>query len=253
MGRAEHIAGHTFHNRRGAVRNRFRYGVDYILIDTEAPGPDGPALFSRNRANLVALHDVDHGGPPGAGRGAAWVREMLAREGRGTGWGRIRLLAQPRVAGHVFNPVSFWLVDGPDGALRMVVAEVTNTFGDRHCYLCHRDDMARIGAGDTLAARKLMHVSPFQDTGGRYSFRFDIARDRIAIRIEFRDGADGVVATLEGTRRMLSNRSILGACLRRPFGSRRVLALIHWQAFKLWWKGAGYRERPPPPDVDVSR
>jgi DUF1365 family protein len=41
--------------------------------------------------------------------------------------------------------------------------------------------------------------------------------------------------------------------LRRPFGSRRVLTLIHWQALKLWWKKAGYRSRPEPPDHEVSR
>jgi len=45
---------------------------------------------------------------------------------------------------------------------------------------------------------------------------------------------------------------ILRALLRRPFGSRRVLGLIHWQAFKLWRKGAKYRKRPSPPETEVS-
>ena len=67
--RVEHIAGTTTHVRRGAIRNRFRYGVDYVLLDAEAP-VRGPALFSRNRFNLASVHDVDHGGPLKAGRGA---------------------------------------------------------------------------------------------------------------------------------------------------------------------------------------
>jgi len=62
-----------------------------------------------------------------------------------------------------------------------------------------------------------------------------------------------VVATLTGPVRPLDLRGMAGALLRRPFGSRRVLALIHWQALKLWWKGATFRARPAPPADEVSR
>ncbi len=242
------IQGQTFHGRKGAVQNRFSYGVDYLLLDPDAAG--GPSLFSRNRANLTSLHDRDHGGAPEQGRGAAWVRDLLAE--RGLPVGRISLLAQPRVLGHVFNPVSFWLVHDTDGALRVAVAEVTNTYGDRHSYLCRRPDLGPIRPEDDLTAQKLLHVSPFQPVAGGYVFRFDIRPDRINIRIDFTAGQGGVVATLTGPRRPLTNRAILGACLRRPFGSRRVLALIHWQALKLWWKGAPFRDRPTAPPHEVS-
>ena len=72
----DHVAGVTVHARRGGIRNRFRYGVDMVLIDPEAPG-GGPALFSRNRFNLASVHDRDHGGPLRAGRGAGWARAVL--------------------------------------------------------------------------------------------------------------------------------------------------------------------------------
>lgn len=162
------VSGTTFHGRKGAVRNRFRYGIDYVLIDAEAQGPF-PRLFGRNRGAFVSVHDADHGGPPGAGRGVAWVREVLAAHGLPAA-ARILLLAQPRVLGHVFNPVSFWLCEDAAGALRVVIAEVTNTFGDRHCYLCHRDDFGPIKRSDIVAARKLMHVSPFQPLEGGIAF-----------------------------------------------------------------------------------
>ena len=122
MAGVDHIAGQTFHGRKGAVTNAFRYGVDYLLLDAEEP-PAAPRLFSRNRGNLLSLWDVDHGGPPGAGRGAAWLREVLAQHGLPSPR-RIELLAQPRVLGHVFNPVSFWLCHGDQG-VQIVVAEVT--------------------------------------------------------------------------------------------------------------------------------
>ena len=63
----------------------------------------------------------------------------------------------------------------------------------------------------------------------------------------------GLIATLTGRRAPLTNWAILTTCLRRPFGSRRVLALIHWQAIKLWWKGVAYASPPKPPVDEVTR
>ena len=249
MSSVDYIAGTTFHGRRGSIGNRFTYRVDYLLLDPETAR--GPALFSRNRSNLIAVHDSDHGGPPRQGRGVAWVRQVLAAQGLPAA-SEILLLAQPRVLGHVFNPVSFWLCSDTTG-LRVVIAEVSNTYGDRHSYLCHRDDLAPLTRDDSVTAQKILHVSPFQPVAGGYRFRFDITADKIDIRIDYADGAAGLIATLTGPRAPLSNRAILAACLRRPFGSRRVLALIHWQALKLWSKGARFRNRPLPPRDDVSR
>ena len=87
---------------------------------------------------------------------------------------------------------------------------------------------------------------------GGYSFRFDIRADRIGVWIDYTQSEGGLIATLTGRRGPLTNRAILWSLLRRPFGARRVLALIHWQALKLWWKGGGYRPRPEPPVKDVS-
>lgn len=253
MSVAQHIPARTWHGRRGeGVENAFAYGVDYVLLEPEAPGPL-PRLFSRRGGRLASIRDRDHGGAPGEGRGAAWVRDVLAEHLPGLRIGRIRLLAQPRVLGHVFNPVSFWLIEDGQGVLRVVIAEVTNTYGDRHSYLCHADDLSPIEAGRTLAARKLMHVSPFQSVAGDYAFDFNIRADRIAIRIDYRAGNGRLIATLAGPRRPLTNAGLIRAALRRPFGTRRVLALIHWQAVKLWWKGARFRDRPAPPTRDVSR
>ncbi len=251
--RVDHIRGETFHGRKGALENAFRYGVDYLCLDPEADTKT-PALFSRNARNLTALHDIDHGGAPGQGRGAAWVREVLAAHGLAdTADGQILLLAQPRVLGHVFNPVSFWLIYDRAGALRVVIPEVTNTYGDRHSYLCHHDDLRPITRSDTLTATKIFYVSPFQAVEGGYTFRFDIRDDRIGIWIDYTAGNGGLLATLTGRREPLTNQGILRACLARPFGSRRVLGLIHWQALKLWWKGAAFNTRPHPPREEVSR
>ncbi len=251
MTHVQHIAGETYHGRRGAVKNAFRYSIDYVLLDAEAELRT-PRLFARNGAALMSLQDWDHGGAPGQGRGAAWVRDILEAH-QVPLKGRIELLAQPRLLGHVFNPVSFWLCHDVEGALRCVIAEVTNTFGDRHSYLCAHDDLRAITKDETLAAQKIMHVSPFQPIEGGYVFRFDISKSDIHIIIDYSRGHGGVIATLKGPRAPLTNSGILWAALRRPFGSRRVLTLIHWQAIKLWWKGATFRSQPTPPVDEVSR
>lgn len=251
MTQIEHIAGHTYHGRRGAVKNAFRYGIDYVLLDAEA-SLETPRLFARNAGAMMSLHDSDHGGAPKAGRGAAWVRDVLAQHGLAPP-AQIMLLAQPRMLGHVFNPVSFWLCNDAAGQLRTVIAEVTNTFGDRHSYLCHHADGHEITKADTITAQKIFHVSPFQPVEGGYSFRFDIQPDKIGIWIDYSRGNGGLVATLTGPRKPLTSGGIIAAAWRRPLGSRRVLGLIHWQALKLWWKGADYRPRPTPPADEVSR
>ncbi len=246
----DHIAGQTYHGRKGSVSNGFRYSVDYVLFDAERPVTT-PRLFRRNQRGLVGINDTDHGGAPGDGRGAKWVRDIL-QQYQIAGIDKIELLAQPKVFGHVFNPVSFWLCKKAE-ALIAVIAEVTNTFGERHSYLVYHSDQRAIEPHDRMQATKIFYVSPFQPIEGGYEFRFDISAKRIGIWIDYNHPNGGLIATLTGRRAELSNRSIMGMLTRRPLGSRRVLALIHWQAFKLWLKGARYRVRPEPPNQEVSR
>ena len=249
--KVDHIVGQTFHGRKGKVENAFRYSVDYVLLDAEAP-LETPRLFARNAGGLTSVQDTDHGGAPGKGRGAHWVRDVLEQY-QVKGITRIELLAQPRVLGHVFNPVSFWLCRREDGALIAVISEVTNTYGDRHSYLCHHPDQGEILRSDQLCATKILHVSPFQPVEGEYTFRFDVTDDRIGIWIDYGRATGGLIATLTGKRQPLSNAGILRSFLRRPFGARRVLALIHWQALKLWIKGATFRSKPRPPADEISK
>ena len=253
---AELVAGHTVHRRHGPIQNTFRYGVDYMLFRFSQSGTantEPSRLVSRNRFNAFAYHDRDHGGVRGQGKGPEWVRETLVAHGLGEiSDGVISLIAQPRVFGFLFNPVSFWLIE-KSGALRGVIAEVNNTFGDRHCYLCHHDDLSPIKSSDKLAARKVFHVSPFQPREGTYSFRFLIDADRIGIWIDYRHDDGGVYATITGRRQPASSLALCRSLIRRPFGSLRVLALIHFQALKLWLGGAQYRRRPQPPAQGVTR
>lgn len=245
-----HLRGETMHARKDAIRNRFRYGVDYALIDPENDADLG-RLFARNRAGLFSLHDKDHGGARGKGDGAAWARRVLSNAGMELSGVDILLLAQPRFMGYWFNPVAFWFAFRDD-ALIAVIAEVNNTVGDRHSYLCAHSNFAPITPRDRLTTRKVFHVSPFQKIAGEYRFRFDVTREHVDITIDLVDGNKGMVATLSGPIVPLTRFGVAAMALRRPAGALRVMALILWQAAKLKLKGAVFTRRTPPPAQDVT-
>lgn len=245
----DHIQGQTYHARRGRLRNAFRYGVDFVLFDPKQDHT--PFLLSRNRFNLWSLHDKRHGGVRGDGIGVDWFYRELKARGCPTDGTRLLLLTQPSFLWFHFNPVSFWIALRDDQLIAFV-AEVNNTFGHRHCYFCAHDDFRPITPSDRIEAQKMMHVSPFQEVAGSYAFNFALTPDRLNIRIDYRNGDQGVLATLTGARRRATNRSLIWASLRRPFGAARVVALIYWQALILWVKGAPFRRKPAPPEPLIS-
>jgi uncharacterized protein len=235
------------HARKGGTVNAFSYGVEFALIPIRREVRAGGfwPLFSRNRFSMFAVLDRDHG--IGAGDAGAWARSIARAHGLDEAIaGELWLLTQPRLFGFVFNPVSFWFMTDAAGCLRAVVAEVNNTFGERHAYYCGRLDQAPIGADDALHAEKVIAVSPFQRQAGGYEFHFDWRVDFVAVRIEFRDEeGGGLLATLAGARRPMRVQGLLAALLRGPFGSLRVVALIGWQALRLRLKGERFRQRRP--------
>lgn len=238
------------HARRGALRHRFRTHADHLLLAPEHVRP--PRLMGHNRFGLIAFHDADHGGPRGAGTGAHWAWAQFGAAGIARHPGMVlALLTQPRFLGYWFNPVSFWMLIEGD-ALIAAIAEVNNTFGQRHSYLLARPGLAPITTDTQLTARKVFHVSPFQDVAGDYHFRFALHPDRIAIRIAQEDGPSGIDTAMAGPLVPLTARAILATSIRRPGGALRVIAQIYWHALRLKLKGAAYRRRPAPPDQEIS-
>ncbi|MGB7319078.1 MAG: DUF1365 domain-containing protein [Planktotalea sp.] len=244
----ERVPAQTYHARKGSLKNAFRYGVDYVLSDLSK---GAPPLLSLDRFNLFSLRARHHGGERGAGQGVAWFREELARRGFPTENARLLLLTQPSFLWFHFNPVSFWIAT-IDGTPRAFIAEVNNTFGHRHCYFCAHGDFRPIDQNDVIEAEKLMHVSPFQKVAGQYRFNFGMTKDAFNIRISYEHGEQGVLATLKGPRVPVTTAGLAKVAIRRPLGAARVVALIYWQALKLWMKGAPFVRKPAPPEPLVS-
>ena len=256
---AQIAIGAVRHARHRPAANSFRYPAYFLRLPMRRldAALAGLRWLSHNRFNLFSFHDSDHGPlskNAAAGAPLVWVEALLAAEGIHDASGEIWLHTFPRVLGYVFKPVSFWFCHRDDGALRAVVCEINNTFGERHSYLlAHRDGTA-IMPGEELCAAKIFHVSPFCEVEGRYRFRFLEARGRAVARIDYDDAFGPLLKTsLSGALVDLSDRALLAAFFRVPLFTFGVIARIHWQAVRLWAKRVPFFSKPAPPAVEVSR
>lgn len=241
------------HARQRPQRNAFTYGAYYLsfALDDMARLDETPGL-SCNRRNIFSFFEKDHAG--GSVPLDGWVRKILADWQVPQADGRIVLVTLPRLFGFVFNPVSFFFCLDKSGALRAVVSEVHNTFGDRHCYVSFHDDRRVIVQDDILQAKKVFHVSPFIAVTGHYVFRFAYRDDKIGVWIDHHDDSGLLLQTsIAGKRVPLTGMNLLKAFFRHPMMTLKVITLIHYQALRLWMKGIRYIRRPPAPDKEVSR
>jgi hypothetical protein len=230
------------------------YRVYYVCLPLQALAAAANRIFSINRRNLFSFHEKNHGfGNDGC---EAWARHVLADYGLAEACnGSIELLTMPRLFGYGFNPVSFWFCRDGAGALRSVIAEVNNTFGERHCYLLAHADASVITDQQWLDTKKLFHVSPFLEVRGSYRFRFHDGDERLAVWIDYFDDAGALVlnTSLVGTRSPLSARSMLACFFRYPLVTFKVIGMIHVHALRMVAKGFRYHRKPPLTAPEVSR
>lgn len=237
--------GWVMHRRLAPCRHHFKYRVFSMLLDLDdLPRlARGLWLFNWNGPGLFSFHDRDHGdGRPLK----VWLDAMLAKAGI-VADGPRRVLCYPRILGHVFNPLSVWFCHDRSGALKGLVYEVHNTFGERHSYVfpCQDEAMPR------HACAKAFFVSPFLSGDCRYRFRIEPPADHVTIAIQEEErGAPILSASFSGTRRALSDGALFAMLLRYPLMTLKVVAAIHYEAVRLMWKGVRrHRHVPTAPDA----
>jgi cyclopropane-fatty-acyl-phospholipid synthase len=241
--------GSVMHARLSPVAHAFRYPAFAFVLDIDelAALDSALLLFGHNRRGLFSLHEGDY-----LGSAEGSLRDRLRRHVDATGsdieLDRVELVTTPRFAGHTFNPVSFYYCYGSDAALRGIVVEVNNTFGEAHVYVLpvSAGDLH----GDTLAftERKRFHVSPFNDMEGAYEFHFRPLAESLDIRIGIRRGEDrSFTSRLSGDVRPLDNASLARLAATYPLTSALVLPRILWHAYKLHYrKGLPVVPKPEP-------
>lgn len=216
----------------------------------------GRWLWSAGKANLVAFRRKDYHGDPEVPLDEA-VRRTVEKETGSRPTGPIRVLTHLRTFGHVFNPVSFYYCFAPAASgepprLEAVLSEITNTpWGERKAYVVRPER-----PGDRVIRarhRKRLHVSPFMNLEMDWEWRVSTPGEKLAVRIVNRPlgstpGAANSAPLLDATlvlhRRPITGRNLAAAIVRYPLMPLQVVAGIHWQALRLWWKGLPIYDHP---------
>ncbi len=251
--------GQVIHQRY-SPQNRFKYPTFYLRIPMRSRGVDANLLKNQgigdNSFSWISFYDQDHGDK--ILQSLEWVEHLLKMNGCSEIDGEIWLHTFPRVFGYVFNPVSFWFCHASNGGLKAIVAEVNNTFGERHAYLLQSPSSANISWGQELSTKKIFHVSPFFDVVGHYRFRFMkqegcVVHPKFVSRIDyFQNDQHSLMTSVSGSEFILNSSSKMRAILSFPFLTLSVILKIHWQAFKLWIKGAKFYKKPKTPEIPIS-
>lgn len=225
------------HARTVPLRNVFGYGTYLWLVDLDRLPRPGP---------LTRFSARDHLGDPDRG-----IREnldrFLAARGVDLGGGRVLMLAHARVLGYVFNPLTVYWCHRADGALACVVAEVHNTYRERHAYLLRTDERGR------AEVPKEFYVSPFYPVDGRYRMSLPEPGDRLALTVTLGrpsaepsagNGTDTFSASVHGRAITATGRTLAAAALRHPWSTAVVTARIRWQGSRLYLRGLRPVPRP---------
>ena len=235
-------AGTVAHSRLRPKRHKLSYRVFSLLLDLDEVGALSQRLklFGHNRAAVFSLHDKDHG--DGGGKLRQWALTQVAAAGIRLQAPRIAMLCYPRIFGYVFNPLTVYFCrDGE--ALKAILYEVHNTFGEKRTYVIRVADDAEVVE---QSCAKQLYVSPFMPMDCVYHFHIEAPGDKVLISIGETD-ANGLLlrASFAGERQELTDATLRRALFAYPLMTLKVMGAIHWEALKLWLKGVKYVPRRP--------
>lgn len=242
--------GETWHRRFAPRSHEFRYRLFQLLIDIDQLDQAfaGLTWIRLGRQGPMSFEPSDHGDRQSHDL-RPWVVDTLDRAGVQASATTIRLLCFPRVLGFVFNPLSIFFVHAADGRLEAIVYEVNNTFGQTHAYVIP----ATGGERQTQRAAKRFYVSPFYGVEGEYRFDISAPGEAFDLRIvKAVNGRPDFVATQAMTREPLTDQSLRALFWSIPLMTVKVAVGIHWEALRLFLKGAPFGARPPGSDTGLS-
>ena len=233
--------GTVIHKRFKPKIHFFKYKVFSLLIDlSELNNLDKKiGFFSYNKFNLISFFDKDHGDRDGS-LVINWVKKNLKENDVNCENIRIKLLCYPRILGYVFNPLSIFYVYDKNDKLISLLYEVKNTFGEQHTYIF------KIKENNLLKhnCEKKFHVSPFIEMNCSYFFRTLKPADKISIIIDqYQLNEKILYASQDGKRTDFTTSELIKSYLKHPLMSFKVIAAIHFEAFKLWTKGIKFIQK----------
>lgn len=243
-----------YHKRFEPKQYDFMHNGFFLLLDLDnIEEVSKLKLFGINRINFFSLFYKDYGYKE-FNDTKKYILGLLEEHNAETNQiNKILLLTIPRIFGFVFNPVSFWLCLDKQKNLILSVAEVNNTFGERHSYICKKPDMSIIKSNDIIEKEKLFHVSPFFEVKGNYKFKFHISKNTIKIDINyFQMNKPSLTTYISGNLDSINDLNLAKYIILYPFLTLKVIILIHYHALKLWIKGMNFFKKPKKPKTNIS-
>ena len=245
------IKGDIMHYRFFPKKNHFDYKSTYISFPISKLKELRKPLFSLSKFNLYGFYQSDYGTKDSANI-EQWIKQIL-HSNNIDNINHIVLVTHPRVLGYVFNPVSFWLCFDEQKRLIAVLSEVNNTCGQKHCYLCFKEDLSEIKADDWLEAKKEFYVSPFMEIEGKYKFRFQFKDNQMQFFINYLvDDKLKLSTSLKCNFTEFNSSNLLLAFVKMPFFTLKTIILIHYQALKLWFKSIKHYRCPKPLNINLT-
>jgi uncharacterized protein len=222
------------HARLAPLRHAFSYRTYQWLVDIDdLPRPRGWLRL------LAGFKARDHLGDSRRTIRAN-IDGFLRTHGVSLGGGQVLMLAHARVFGYVFNPLTLYWCQRADGTLACVIAEVHNTYGQRHAYLLRTDERGR------AQVPKAFYVSPYYPVDGRYRMSLPRPGARLALSVTLnRPDGEEFIASVRGTAVPATRRALLRAAARHPWSTAAVSARIRWQGLILYARGLRPLPRPP--------
>jgi DUF1365 family protein len=238
--------GWVEHTRVAPRRHRFRYRLFMMFLDlAELPGLfDRTPFWSARRPALARFRRSDYLGPADIPLDEA-VRRLVNERTGARPDGPIRMLTHMRYFGYCMNPVTFYYCFDRSGVdLETIVAEITNTpWGERHQYVLPVSDGGK--RLKRFAFDKDFHVSPFLPMDMQYRWSFSEPGERLFVHMQNSRGGERVFdATLNLRRAPITRGALLKLLGVYPLMTLKVIAGIHWQAFRLWWKRTPVHDHP---------
>ena len=234
--------GFVTHRRFKPKRHFFTYKTFSLLIDLQEIENLGKKIkcFSYNKFNILSFYDLDHGPRDGSSL-INWVKNTLKEAKINIGSGTIKLLCYPRFFGYVFNPLSIFYCYDDNLNLKAILYEVKNTFNEQHTYVFS----ASVSSNLILhKCSKKFYVSPFMEMKTFYNFRLLKPGKILNVFIKQRDEEGTLLTACQiGKRIEISNKNLFIQFFTHPLMSFKIIAAIHFEAFRLWIKGVKYVER----------
>lgn len=246
--------GSTHHARLTPDRHIFNYPLYCVAFDIselESLGSSG-RIFGYNRAALFSIYDRDYLTDE-SGSIFQKLSKVLAQNGLSLSNSKCTLITVPRFIGYIFNPVSFYIAQDSSGQVQAILAEVNNTFGEKHLYVMRSPNPSALPV--SFSFPKEFFVSPFFDVSGEYTVTLLEFGEKLNFRIELkREGVLTFFADLTGQAMAFTTRFLLSTLVRYPLAALLTMARIETQALRLHFsKGLIPFRKPAPVSQNTVR